>query len=74
VTLLVELASPVVLLGDRWAQRWAAAAWAFHVGVLGLMAIVFPFQLTGLAFAALLPVERLSLPLERWFPSLSSAS
>jgi hypothetical protein len=58
-TLAVELGAPVALAGRRLAAGWAAAAWAFHVGVLALMAIGFPYQLTGVAFAALLPVERL---------------
>jgi hypothetical protein len=38
---------------------WVAAAWSFHVGVLGLMAIAFPYQLSGVAYLALLPVERI---------------
>lgn len=58
VTLAVELGAPVALCGRRWAAVWVAAAWAFHVGVLALMAIGFPYQLTGIAFASLFPVER----------------
>jgi hypothetical protein len=34
------------------------AAWGFHVGVVALMAIVFPYQLIGLAYAPLLRCER----------------
>ena len=34
------------------------AAWGFHVGVLALMAIVFPYQLIGLAYAPLVRCER----------------
>lgn len=51
VSLAVELAAPVVLLGGRIRTTWIAAAWTFHLGVLALMAIVFPYQLTGVAFA-----------------------
>jgi hypothetical protein len=73
VTLLVELGAPVVLLGRRLATGWSAAAWVFHVGVLGLMAIAFPYHLSGVAFAAALPVERLRAPnlLRRWTASSS---
>lgn len=53
-TLCVELGAPLALLGGRAARAWAAAAWLFHVGVLALMAILFPYPLTGVAFAPLL--------------------
>jgi hypothetical protein len=62
VTVAVELGAPVVLLGRRWAAGWIAAAWAFHAGILVLMAIGFPYQLLGVAYAALLPLERIHLP------------
>jgi hypothetical protein len=80
VALAVELGAPVALAGRRAAVAWSATAWAFHVGVLALMAIGFPYQLAGVAFAPLLPVERLRLPSlrRRWSvsssPSPSSAS
>lgn len=57
--LAVELGAPLALLGRRAAPAWSAAAWCFHLGVLALMAIAFPYQLSGVAFAPLLPVERL---------------
>lgn len=78
-TTVVELAAPVALAGRRAALVWSAAAWVFHLGVLALMAIGFPYQLAGIAFAPLLPVERLRVPrvLRRWSaspsPSLSSS-
>ena len=58
-TLAVELGAPLALLHPRVAVAWAAAAWSFHVGVLALMHIVFPYPLAGLAFAPLFPLERL---------------
>jgi hypothetical protein len=61
-TLLVELGAPVALAGRRLAYAWAAAAWAFHLGVAALMAIVFAYPLSGVAFAPMLPVERLRRP------------
>lgn len=57
-TLAVELGAPIALLGGRWAVVWVTAAWVFHVGVLLVMWIVFPYPLAGLAFAPLLPLER----------------
>lgn len=59
-SVLVELGAPVVLLGGRWKTAWAAAAWAFHVGVLILMAILFPYPISGIAFVSMLPVEKLA--------------
>ncbi len=57
-TVLIEWAAP--LIGARWtvARWWIGAAWAFHVGVLAVMAIVFPYQLSGIAYSSALPLER----------------
>lgn len=59
VTLAVEVGAPLALVGRRAAALWSGAAWLFHLGVLALMAIAFPYQLSGVAFVPLLPVERL---------------
>jgi hypothetical protein len=58
MTLMVELGAPIALLGGRIAALWALAAWGFHVGVIALMAIVFPYPLSGIAYAPLFRVER----------------
>ena len=50
VTLAVELGAPIALLPGRPRHAWLVAAWLFHVGVLALMAISFPYQLTGVAY------------------------
>ena len=56
--------------GRAW---WIAAAWGFHVGILVLMAIGFPYQLLGVAYAPLLPLERIRLPWVRQAgPAMSS--
>jgi len=60
LTFAFELGAPVALLGGRWALVWCATAWCFHVGVLALMAIVFPYPLAGCAFASFFPLERLA--------------
>ena len=57
-TILVELGAPLALIPGRIRRTWVAAAWAFHLGILVLMAISFPYRLLGVAYAAFLPVER----------------
>jgi hypothetical protein len=59
-TLVVELGAPFVFLHRRIAHVWAVTAWAFHLGVLLLMNIVFPYPLLGFAFLPLLEPERLA--------------
>ncbi len=66
LTLAIELGAPLALLGGRTAALWAIAAWSFHVGVLALMFIVFPYPLAGVAFAPLFAAER---PL-RWLRTI----
>lgn len=64
-SLAVELLAPLALLRGRFRVAWAGSAWAFHVGVLALMAITFPYHLTGIAYASLFPLERLGEALPR---------
>lgn len=59
LTLIVELGAPIALFGGRVAAVWIAAAWGFHVGVVLVMNIWFPYPLFGLAYLPLVPVERL---------------
>ncbi|MBX3207077.1 MAG: hypothetical protein KF764_18670 [Labilithrix sp.] len=63
-TLAVELGAPLALVSRRSAYGWVALAWLFHVGIAATMAIGFFYPLSGVAFAALLPVERVA-PLRR---------
>jgi hypothetical protein len=58
VTIVVELGAPLALVPGRARQAWIALAWGFHVGIFVLMAISFPYQLFGVAYAAFLPLER----------------
>jgi hypothetical protein len=58
LTLAFELGAPLALVGPRLAALWALGAFGFHVGVLALMAIAFPYPLAGVAFAPLFAVER----------------
>jgi hypothetical protein len=59
-TVVVELGAPVALAGRRWRTGWVLAAWGFHVGVAALMWISFPYQLTGIAYAAFFRCERVT--------------
>lgn len=58
LTLAFELGAPVALLGGRFAKVWAFICYGFHAGVVVLMAIVFPYPLSGVAFASLFAPER----------------
>lgn len=59
LTTVVEIGAVVALLSSRRAARlWALAAWGFHVMVLALMAISFPYPLSFVAYACLFDVER----------------
>lgn len=57
ITLAVELGAPIALLANRVRYAWIGMAWAFHVGIFVLMAISFPYQLVGVAYAAFLPLD-----------------
>lgn len=57
-SLAAELLAPLALLGARAATVWCVCAWAFHFGVLALMAIVFAYPLSGVAFLSFFAVER----------------
>jgi hypothetical protein len=63
MSLVVELAAPLVLLHPRVGRWWCVGAWSFHAGVLVLMAIVFHYPLSGVAYASFFPVEALH---DRW--------
>jgi hypothetical protein len=58
MTIMLELSAPIVLLHPRAAKLWALMAWGFHVGVVLLMNIWFPYPLLGLAYVPLLRAER----------------
>ncbi len=58
LTVAVELGAPLALLGGRWRTLWCAAAWAFHLGVVVVMAIMFPYPVLGVAYASFFAVER----------------
>jgi hypothetical protein len=60
LTLVVELGAWTALLGGRWRTAWVTSAWLFHVGVLAIMAVLFAYPLSGVAFAPFFCLERLA--------------
>jgi hypothetical protein len=65
-TLIVELGAPAALVRGRIRIAWLMAAWSFHVGVVALMAISFPYQLSGVAYLAFLDGDRIEARLRRF--------
>ena len=65
LSMIAELGAPLALFGARIARAWSLLAWSFHVGVLALMAILFPYPVFGIAFLPLHKPERI---LARVFP------
>ncbi len=59
LTVVAELAAPVALFHRRLALAWVLIIWGFHAGVVALMMIAFPYQLTGVAYACFFRSERL---------------
>ena len=68
ISVLVELGAFVALLGPRWRAIWVGAAWLFHIGIVALMAIAFPYQLCGIAYAPLFATETLLLRIAAKLP------
>ncbi len=62
LTVVVELAAPVALLGGRIRDVWVVTAWAMHAGIAALMLVVFPYPLLLIAFAPFYPLEKVA----RW--------
>lgn len=59
LSLALELGAPIALLGPRSARLWVVGAFSFHLGVLALMAIAFPYPLSFIAYASFFRVEQL---------------
>jgi hypothetical protein len=56
-SMVLELGAPLALFGRRVARVWALGMWAFHLGVLAIMAILFPYPLSGVGYASLFAVD-----------------
>ena len=62
LSMVLELGAPLALLHRRLLRLWALGMWSFHLGVALIMAIVFAYPLSGVAFAPIFAVEE---PLQR---------
>lgn len=56
LTFVVELCAPLALLHRRALLVWVTLAWAFHVGIVLTMGIVFPYQVSLVAYCGCLPI------------------
>jgi hypothetical protein len=71
LTLVIEVLAPIALLGRKIGRIWSAAAWSFHVGVLLLMGIFFPYPLLGIAYVPFFDAEK---PIQRWLQRRATGS
>jgi hypothetical protein len=65
LTLAIELGAPILVFGDllgrfgtRLAKLWVFGAWGFHVGVVLMMNIWFPYPLSAIPFVVVFRPER----------------
>lgn len=59
-SLALELGAPLVMLHAKVAKAWSYGMWGFHLGVLALMAILFSYPVSFIAFAPFFRTERLA--------------
>ncbi len=58
MTMVVELGAPLALLHRKIGYGWVLLTWGMHWGILFIMGIEFPYQLTGAVFLTFLPIEQ----------------
>lgn len=63
LSVLIELAAPVALVGARWRNVWVAAAWSMHLAIFATMLVGFPYPLFLVAFT---PFFALDEAVARW--------
>ncbi|MCB9708273.1 MAG: HTTM domain-containing protein [Myxococcales bacterium] len=70
LSLGLELGAPLALVKRRWGLVWAGFVMAFHAGILALMAILFAYPLSGVAFLSWTRAERALTWdwVNRWLP------
>ncbi|NVB36920.1 HTTM domain-containing protein [Pseudenhygromyxa sp. WMMC2535] len=56
-SMVLELGAPLAIIHRKLAWPWAVGMWSFHLGVLMIMAIMFPYPLSAVAFAPLFAIE-----------------
>ena len=58
IAVALELAAPVALLGGRPRTVWVVLTWSMHLAIAALMFVVFPFPVSGVAFACFYRLEK----------------
>jgi hypothetical protein len=65
LTLVIELGAPILVFGDllgrfgtRLAKAWVLGAWGFHLGVVLMMNIWFPYPLSTIPYIVVFRPER----------------
>lgn len=66
LSMVLELGAPIALLHKRAAWAWTLGIWGFHVGIIAIMWILFPYPVSGLAFVSLFDVEEPARRLAAW--------
>lgn len=61
-SLALELVAPLALLDHRSARGWAVSAFGMHWGIRAVMGIRFRYQMSGVAYASYVPLERVLDP------------
>jgi hypothetical protein len=64
-SVLLELASPLALIGGRWRNAWVLLTWLMHVAIALVMFVVFPYPLWLVAFAPFYDLEHLAAAWDR---------
>ena len=58
LSVLIELAAPIALVGPRLRNLWVVAAWSMHVAIFATMLVGFPYPLFLVAFTPFFALER----------------
>lgn len=66
LSVVIEFAAPLALLGGRWRTGWVAVAWAMHLATFALMLVAFPYPFFLVGFAPLFELERFVPLIRRW--------
>ncbi len=73
LSVFIELAAPLAVLSRRLGRWWSLAIWAFHLGVLAMMWILFPYPLSFIAYAPFFDAEKLVERVRARLPFLRTA-
>lgn len=74
-TVVIELGAPLATLRPgKLRATWLGGVWSMHMGIWLVMGIGFPYPLSGVAFAAFLPLDRGLDAIATWWRSRASAA